>query len=259
MSNAGVSCSPISGDWDATRYQDKHSFVWRYGASLLEILAPQAGERILDVGCGTGQLTADIAQRGADVVGLDKSPVMLADARKNFPDLSFVLADAARFDFAEPFHAVFSNAALHWVKDADGAVASIAHALRAGGRFVAEFGGKGNIASVQAALRAVLGSSADEKSPWYYPSVGEYSAILERHGLEVRNASLFDRPTPLEGENGLDHWLRMFGQTYLRQFSVDRAQEIVNQLVEQLRPALYHSGVWTVDYRRLRIVAIRTT
>ncbi len=98
-----------------------------------------------------------------------------------------------------------------------------------------------------------------QQSPWYYPSIGEYAPLLERHGLEVRNASLFDRPTPLDGENGLDQWLRMFGQTYLGQFSPDRVDGIASQLVELLRPALYRDGVWTVDYRRIRIVAIRTT
>jgi len=253
-----VSTSPASGDWDAARYQDHHSFVWRYGASLLELLNPRPGERILDVGCGTGQLTAEIAQSGAQVIGLDSSADMLADARRNFPELTFVSGNASGFDFPEPFDAVFSNAVLHWVKDADGAAASIVRALRPGGRFVAEFGGKGNIAIVLAALRAVLGPTADEQSPWYYPSIGEYSIVLERHGLEVRNASLFDRPTPLEGENGLEQWLRMFTQTYLRQFPPDRADDIVLQLVERLRPAFYRNGIWTVDYRRLRVVAFRT-
>jgi trans-aconitate methyltransferase len=254
-----VSGSPAPGPWDPARYQDHHSFVWRYGANLRELLNPQPDERILDVGCGTGQLTAEIAQSGAQVTGLDNSPDMLAEARKHFPELSFVLGDAASFHFPQPFDAVFSNAALHWVKSADAAVSSIARALVPGGRFVAEFGGKGNIASVRAALRAVLGPSADEQSPWFYPSIGEYSGILERHGLEVRNASLFDRPTELEGENGMDQWLRMFAQTYLRQFSPERADEIVRQLVEHLRPVLYRNGVWTVDYRRLRVVAVRTT
>jgi trans-aconitate methyltransferase len=250
-----VSGSPA---WDAARYQDQHSFVWRYGASLLELLRPEPGERILDLGCGTGQLTSEIARSGAQVTGLDNSADMLAEARKNYPELPFVLGDAAAFDIPGPFDAVFSNAALHWVKDADGAAQSIARALGPGGRFVAEFGGKGNIASVQAALRAVLGPGADQQSPWYYPSIGEYTSILERHGLEVRNASLFHRPTPLAGENGMDHWLRMFTGSYLRQFSSQQVDDIVRQLVDHLRPVLYRDGVWTVDYRRLRVVAIRT-
>ena len=245
--------------WNAEQYEGGHSYVWQFGGSLVELLAPRAGERILDLGCGTGQLTAKIARSGARVTGLDYSADMLADARKNFPGLTFVSGDASAFDFSEPFDAVFSNAVLHWVKNADGAAASIARALRPGGRFVAEFGGKGNIARVQAALRAVLGPAADAQSPWYYPSVGEYSAVLERHGFEVRNASLFDRPTPLEGENGLDQWLRMFGQTYLGELSPEQGDGMVRQLEELLRPALYSDGIWTVDYRRLRVVAIRTS
>jgi trans-aconitate methyltransferase len=248
--------SSTPGEWDAARYQDRHSFVWRYGADLLELLNPQPGERILDIGCGTGQLTAEIARSGAQVVGLDNSPDMLADARKNFPDLWFVLGNATGFVFEEPFDAVFSNAALHWVKDADRAVACIRRALRPGGRFVAEFGGKGNITTVQAALRAVLGPAADEQSPWYYPGIGEYASILERHGLEVRNASLFPRLTPLTGADGMDHWLRMFMPAYLHHLSPERANEIVHKLEEELRPALYRDGTWTLDYRRIRIVAI---
>jgi trans-aconitate methyltransferase len=243
--------------WDAARYQDQHSFVWRYGANLVEPLNPQPGEQILDVGCGTGQLTAEIARSGATVTGLDKSAEMLAEARKNYPNLAFILGDAANFQFPEPFDAVFSNAALHWVKDAEGAVKSIARALRIGGRFVAEFGGKGNNASVRAALGAVLGPGADEQSPWYYPSVGEYAPILERHGLEVRAAQLFDRPTPLEGEDGMANWLRMFTGSYWRQLPPERADDIVRQLVDHLRPSLYHDGIWTVDYRRLRVQCVR--
>jgi trans-aconitate methyltransferase len=244
--------------WDAERYEGKHSYVWQFGASLVELLAPRAGEHILDVGCGTGHLTAEIARSGATVVGMDNSPDMLGQARQNYPALKFVLADALSFHFPEPFDAVFSNAALHWVKDAEAAVKSIAAALRPGGRFVAEFGGRGNIASILAALRAVFGSDAEERCPWLFQSIGEYASLLERHGLEVRLANLFDRPTPLDSESGMEDWLRMFCGSYFRDLAADRAQEKIEEIVKRLRPQLYRDGVWTVDYRRLRVAADAT-
>jgi trans-aconitate methyltransferase len=243
--------------WNAEQYQGRHSYVWQFGGSLLDLLAAQPGERILDLGCGTGQLTFEIAATGAQVVGLDRSPEMLGQARQNYPHLKFVLADATNFRFEEPFNAVFSNAALHWIKDAEAAVESIAAVLRRpGGRFVAEFGGKGNIRSILAALGAVFGATAEDRCPWWFPSIGQYASLLERHGLEVRQASLFDRPTPIEGEHGLEDWIEMFCGSYLQDLSASAAKEKVCELVAYLRPQLYHDAVWTLDYRRLRVVAI---
>lgn len=243
--------------WNAERYEGRHSYVWQFGGSLLELLAPQPGERILDLGCGTGQLTADIAASGANVVGLDSSTEMLGQARQNYPKLKFVLADATSFRLDEPFDAVFSNAALHWVKNGEAAVESIAAALRSGGRFVAEFGGKGNIASILAALETVFGEAAEERCPWWYPGIGDYAAMLERHGLEVREARLFDRPTPVEGEQGLEDWMEMFCGSYFRGLSPVAAKEKRKELVTLLRPVLYREGAWMLDYRRLRVVAVR--
>jgi trans-aconitate methyltransferase len=241
--------------WNAEQYEGRHSYVWQFGGTLLELLGPHPGERILDVGCGTGQLTAEIAATGALVVGLDSSPEMLGQARQNYPHLKFVLADATDFRFEEPFDAVFSNAALHWVKDAESSVKCIAAALRPGGRFVAEFGGKGNITEILTALHAVFGAAAEELCPWRFRGIAEYATILERHGLEVRQASLFDRPTPIEGERGLEDWIEMFCGRYFRHLSANEAKRNVHELVEYLRPKLYLDGVWTLDYRRLRVVA----
>lgn len=243
--------------WDAERYEGKHSYVWQFGAGLVDVLASREGERILDVGCGTGQLTAEIAARGAQVVGLDSSTNMLGQARQNYPGQKFVLADAANFRFPEPFDAVFSNAALHWVKNAEGAVESIALALRPAGRFVAEFGGKGNIASIMSALRAVFGAEAEQRCPWIYPSIGEYAPLLERHRLEVREARLFDRPTQVEEEDGMENWLRMFCGRYFEGLSAESTQEKIRELVDILRPDRYRDGVWTLDYRRLRVAAVK--
>ena len=189
MSEPTPAHTPASSEkrWDPALYDSKHSFVWKYGQELIELLASQAGERILDLGCGTGHLTSQLALAGASVTGLDVSQSMIEQARKNYTDLEFVKADAADFAFAEPFDAVFSNAALHWVKRAENVVVCLARALKPGGRFVAEFGGKGNIQAIHTALlRALDDFGLANKAgwnPWYYPSVGEYASLLERHGL----------------------------------------------------------------------------
>jgi len=232
--------------WDAVRYQSRHSYVFAYGEELLGLLDPQPGERILDLGCGSGQLTAKIAESGAAVVGLDRSEEMIVGARRNFPSLKFEIGDAANFNVDMAFDAVFSNAALHWVKDADGAAASIARALRSGGRFVLEMGGKGNTQAVMEAVREVAGPV---ETPWYYPSVGEYASLLERHGFEIAFATLFDRPTRVEGEDGLEDWLAMFAGSMLA--SAEARREVANRL----RAKMFQDGGWVIDYRRLRVIA----
>jgi trans-aconitate 2-methyltransferase len=228
--------------WNAVQYQSRHSYVYTHGETLVEMLAPFAGERILDLGCGSGQLTAKIAAAGAEVLGLDQSAEMIAEARRNFPALDFRVADAARFEVHARFDAVFSNAALHWVKNAGGVAASVARALKPGGRFVLEMGGKGNI-------QAILDAIGPCETPWLFPSVGEYASILERHGFEIRSATLFDRPTFVEGEDGLEDWLKMFAGAILT------TAEARARVAETLRPKLYGGGGWTLDYRRLRIEA----
>jgi len=245
----------MTGMTDPRGYQDRHAYVFRFGEDLLELLAPKAGERILDLGCGTGQLTSAVAESGATVVGLDISQEMLAQARANYPALEFIQGDASNFTLPEPVDAILSNAALHWVRNAEGVAASVARALKPGGRFVAELGGHGNIQSVVDALRAVLGPGV--KFPWYFPTIGEYATILERHELEVREARLFDRPTQVEGEDGLENWLAVFARRALGDMDQRREKEIFQAVSELLRESLYRDGVWTLDYRRLRLVAVK--
>ncbi len=185
--------------WDAKLYDEKHAFVWQRTKGLLELLAPKPGERILDLGCGTGHLTAEIASRGADVFGIDRSPEMIAAAKKQYPRLKFEVADARELAFGRQFDAVFSNAALHWILEPASVIREVAGALKPNGRFVAEFGGRGNIQHlIEAVARAWAAfgiESRPEDYPWYYPSVSEYSTILEAHGLEVREVMWFDRPS----------------------------------------------------------------
>jgi trans-aconitate 2-methyltransferase len=243
--------------WDPALYQDKHAFVWQYGEELLELLAPVSGERILDVGCGPGQLTAQIAAAGAEVTGIDSSAAMIEEARKNYPDLSFELVDAGRMAYDRQFHAVFSNAALHWVRDAGSAAAGMACALKPGGRLVVELGGKGNVLRLREAISQALKALHINvpEIPWFHPGIGEYAAMLERHGLEVNQAALFDRPTPLAG--GLGDWIAMFAGRFLAAVSPERREDFLRLVEEYAKPALWRGGAWIADYRRLRIVAKR--
>jgi trans-aconitate 2-methyltransferase len=248
--------------WDAGLYSGKHAFVWEMAKDLVPLLAPKAGERILDVGCGTGQLTAEIAASGAEVVGVDRSPEMIEEARRKVPNVRFEVMDARELAFRKEFDGVFSNATLHWVKEPEKAVAGIARALKAGGRFVAEFGGKGNVEEVMAAFRracAALGFEfSDELNPWYFPSVAEYAGLLEKHGLEVRQAMLFDRPTPLEDqERGLLTWLEMFGGAVLSKVRQEMRGELLGRVEQEARAELFRDGRWVLDYRRLRVVAVK--
>ena len=249
----------MSNVWSPQLYEGQHSFVWKYGADLLPLLSPAKGERILDLGCGTGHLTAQIAESGADVIGVDKSADMIGQARQNFPHLRFMLADATTFELPEPADAIFSNAVLHWVTDAEGAVRAVARALRPGGRFVAEFGGKRNVQRLLSGVTAAAAERGFEaRNPWYFPSLGEYAAILERRGFEVRYGMHFDRFTPLEeGEASFAEWLDMFGGPLLSAVPASERRAVVRRAGELVRRDLYRDGRWHVDYVRLRIAAVR--
>lgn len=249
--------------WNSELYQSSHSFVWQYGRDLLVLLNAKPGERILDVGCGTGQLTAEIAQFGAEMVGIDSSPDMIATARNNFPRVRFEVADVTALSFANEFDVVVSNAALHWVRDQPSAIASISRALKPGGRLVFEMGGRGNLQhllyAVYQALRKLGVAHPEQMSPWSFPSIGEYAPLLEAHGLEVDFAVLFDRATILEGgDRGLKLWLEMFGRFALDAIAPEQRKEFIRLTEQFAGPVLLHNGVWTMDYKRLRLVAVKT-
>lgn len=248
--------------WNPQLYQSSHAFVWQFGRDLLAMLLPEPGERILDVGCGTGQLTGEIAAAGAQVVGLDQSAEMIAAASKNFPEIRFEVGDIAAATYDSEFDAVFSNAALHWVKDQKGAIAAIARALKPGGRLVFEMGGHGNVAQLWKAVTRAMSEldvpDSEDMAPRYYPSIGEYAPLLEANGLQGSFAVLFDRPTPLEGgEQGLRNWLNMFANAASKVVSPAKYEEFIRRIEELARPELFHGGEWTVDYRRLRMIAIK--
>jgi trans-aconitate methyltransferase len=250
----------MTQNWNTALYEKEHSFVWQLGESLLQWLAPQPGECILDLGCGTGHLTDKIASMGSQAWGMDSSAEMIETAQTNYPHLRFTVGDAKNFVVDEPLDAVFSNAVLHWIQDADAPIASVYRALKPGGRFVAEFGGKGNVAVIAQAITDTLETMGYPQldCPWYFPSIGEYATRLERQGFEVVQATLSDRRTPLAGEEtGLANWLRMFTTGWLSPLSDGEKTQVVETLEEKLRSKLYHDNSWIADYRRIRLLAYK--
>jgi len=250
----------MTNRWNAREYDARHAFVYEKAKGLVDLLAPKSGERILDLGCGTGVLTSEIATRGASVLGIDRSAEMVAQAKSKFPALEFEVVDATKMKFDGEFDAVFSNAVLHWIPEAEKVVSGIAGALKSNGRFVAEFGGKGNIQKLVKAFDrafAALGMGEPEDvSPWFYPGIAEYASLLEKHGLEVRSAALFERPTILEdGSKGLENWIRLFRQTFVEKMGEGAAAKWIHEVERQSRAELFQNGDWVLDYRRLRITA----
>jgi SAM-dependent methyltransferase len=243
-------------DWRAERYQRHAGFVPELGMPVVELLAPRPGERILDLGCGDGALTARLVEAGCRVVGVDAAPDMIRQARERGLDAH--LADGQALSFAAAFDAVFSNAALHWMKrDPAAVVAGVARALVPGGRFVGEMGGHGNVAAIVTALVAVLdarGLDGAAAIPWYYPTPDEYGALLERAGFAVERIELFPRPTPLP--TGMAGWLDTFAEPFLGRLPEAERGAAAAAAVRLLRCSLCDGkGRWTADYVRLRFRA----
>ncbi len=243
--------------WDSERYLNRHAFIIERGRALLDLLAPQAGEHILDLGCGTGDIAHSIAESGARVVGVDASAEMIAAARSRFPALNFYVEDAAELPFEAEFDAVFSHAVLHWVKRADDAIRGMRRALKPGGRLVAEFGGQGNCAALEAAMADSLHcmTGRNYQSPWFFPSLADYASRLEANGFIVRAAWHFDLPTPLHGEDGLRQWVLQFLPQPLDGLDAAKHEALLADMESALTPKLWRDDAWWADYRRLRVVA----
>lgn len=245
--------------WDAAKYDSCGTFVWEHGTDLVEMLAPGPRDRVLDVGCGTGHLTARIADSGAVVLGIDASESMVLQARSNYPDLRFEVVDAREMDLEPQFDAVFSNAVLHWITEPEMAAAGIFAALRPGGRFVAEFGGRGNIGTIIEAVhgaRESMEAPPIKRVPWYFPGADEYASLLEGLGFTVGYARLFDRPTRLgEGDGTMITWLQMFAEPLLNDLPESERDTVCCIAEDDLRSKLVQDRVWVADYVRLRVMA----
>jgi len=248
--------------WNPSLYDNKHDFVFKYGEDLVDILNPQTGERILDIGCGTGHLTNVIAASGAEVVGIDNSYEMIIKAKQEYPGIDFRVMSATEFHFDESFDAIFSNAALHWILEKEKAIDCMYSNLKRLGKLVIEMGGKGNVEGIVVALtnslqkRGLIESA--EKQVWYFPSLSEYTGLLERRGFRVTYAAHFNRETELkDNNNGIKDWIKMFGSSYLQGIDESAVNEILEEVQQALRPTHFRNGKWYADYKRLRVVAIK--
>ena len=244
--------------WDPQQYQQHGAFVHGLAGGVLEWLAPKAGERVLDLGCGDGQLTRRIMDTGAIVTGLDASPQMVSAAKALGIDARVGNAESLPFD-ERSFDAVFSNAALHWVRDHGAMLGGVKRILKSEGRFVAEFGGFGNIAAIRVAMHASLerlGFEGAMDDVNYYPTPQIYTRLLEEHGFGVERMALIPRPTPLP-EGGMRGWIRTFRRGVLESLPQDAREKVVDEAVRLLAPALCDGdGNWTADYVRIRFIAI---
>ena len=245
--------------WNPAHYDRAAAFVPKLAADLIELLAPAPGEQILDLGSGTGELASEIAEAGARVIGVDASAAMVEQARRKYPQLDFRVVDGQELRFDAELDAVFSNATLHWMPRADDVASGVARALRPGGRFVAEFGGSGCVQTVRSATQAALaelGFEGYRPPSWFFPSVPEYAACLERAGLFVRSLVWFERPTRLAGEQGLSAWLELFCLPLLQALG-ERRGELVSAVEARCRSPLFREDAWWLDYTRLRVVATK--
>jgi SAM-dependent methyltransferase len=243
--------------WNPDEYARTAAFVPELGLPVVALLAPRPGERILDLGCGEGALTARLAEAGATVVGVDASEPMVTAARARGLDARVM--DGSRLPFADEFDAVFSNAALHWMRDLAGVCRGTFRALRPGGRFVGELGGAGNVAAVAEAIGTGLrarGIDPDSLNPWVFPSAGDFGGLLEAAGYRILRLETIERPTPLSGD--ITEWLGTFAGCFLDVLDSRARRNFEQELRDVLAPRLLSpDGIWYVDYVRLRFAAVK--
>lgn len=244
-------------NWNPEIYARNARFVSNLGEPLIELLEPAPGEKILDLGCGDGALTEKLVAAGCLVFGVDASAEQVKAARQR--GLEVEVCSVESLPFSQEFDAVFSNAVLHWVKDQPTALARIFRSLKPGGRFVAEFGGAGNVVTIREALHEALrlrGLNPWIHDTWFFPTAEEYSELLKAQGFEVDSITLFPRPTPIPGD--ISGWLETFARPFLLEVPPQDRASCIEEVRERLRPNLFRAGQgWVVDYVRLRLRAVR--
>lgn len=246
--------------WNAENYASGFSFVYKYGGDVLNLIEGENVRDVIDLGCGTGALTQSLSEKGYNVVGIDSSEDMLERARANYPGIKFLSADAVNFSIDSPVDAVFSNAVLHWINASlqPSMMKCVYDSLREGGQFVFEMGGYGCCKMIHDALSESFGKLGYEYvMPFFFPTIGGYSAMLESAGFTVRYAVLFDRPTELKGDDGVIDWIKMFVKRPFEAVKDEDCGKILKGTAEGLRDKLFHGGKWYADYVRLRMRAVK--
>lgn len=252
-------CMSDAQTWDPANYARHARFVSDLGAPLVHLLAPQPGDRVLDLGCGDGALSKKLVDLGCEVVAVDSSAPQIEAARKLGLDARVMSAET--LPFRDEFDAVFSNAVLHWIRNADQMIAAVYRSLRPGGRFVAECGGYGCVHKIRTALVQALdrrGMDGEARVPWYFPTPDDYATRLERAGFRVDSIALIPRPTPLPGD--LIGWLETFAQSFIEGLPSAAREQYLQEVRVTLEPQLRENdGTWVADYVRLRFAATKAS
>ncbi len=245
--------------WNADLYQNSHDFVSAYGRELLDYVPDDPRMKILDLGCGTGDLTAELSRKSPHIMGVDSSPDMIEKARALHPGLDFLPMDAGSLEWQNTFDLVFSNAVLHWIMDQRAVLRAVYRALTPGGVFLCEFGAQGNIAQIEKAFQTALAKrGASCVSLFNFPSMEEYRLLLEQTGFQTETLFAFDRPTPLKGgKNGLRTWMQQFYASSLHAFTEEEQSTIFAETEQELIPHLWNGSQWVADYRRLRHLSLK--
>lgn len=244
--------------WNTQEYEDKFDFVHKYGEGVTELIDAKQNSFVVDLGCGNGALSKVLLEKGYRVLGIDASEDMIETAKKSYPNIRFKMADAMEFQLEEKADVIFSNAVFHWIdaNKQEKLNSNISSQLKMGGKLVCEFGGKGCAESVHTTLEKNFAKRGMRyQRTFYFPTIGEYAPMLEKHGLQVEYAALFDRPTEQRTENGLADWINMFVKEPFKNVDEDMKREIIQETVNELRAKLYINGKWFVDYVRIRMKA----
>ncbi|MDO5690086.1 MAG: methyltransferase domain-containing protein [Tissierellia bacterium] len=246
--------------WDANKYTNNFSFVHKYGEEVLKLLEIKPNMRVLDLGCGNGELTKKISDLGVYAIGVDSSEELLSVAKEKHPTIAFMKQDATNLVLDEPVDAVFSNAVFHWIPETKQAqmLRHIFETIKVGGQFVFEFGGYRNNQLIHLALeRSFRARNLKYRMPFYFPTIAQFATRLEEAGFEVREMSLFHRFTELKGEDGLSDWINMFIKMPFQGVDAELKKDIIFEAVEDLRSELYQDERWYADYVRIRGKAVR--